>query len=136
MKGLYPCGGSGAAPTGGPQADAPPGAGNSAFDPEAARQHMGLDRAGFGRIFECIWSEVSERRSLLEEAYQAGNIKRVALHAHTIKSSAASIGALALSRAAAAVERAADCGGPQELAFAIGAFHAAKETLCKLIGMR
>ena len=135
MKGLYPCGASGSAAEE-PEPDIRPDAVDSAFDPEAARQHMGIDRANFGRIFEWIWCEVSERRSLLDAAYQAGDLQLVVLHAHTIKSSAASIGAQALSRAAAAVERAAGCDCPQELAVAMEAFHAAKETLCRLIGMR
>ena len=105
------------------------------FDPEGARRQLGLDASSFTRIFECIWLEVSERRSRLEEAFAAGDLARVALHAHTIKSSAATIGAGALSKAAAAVERAADDGRIEELAAAIAAFHRAKETLSKLLGM-
>lgn len=105
------------------------------FDPEGARRHLGLDAPGFARIFECIWTEVSERRSLLEEAFEDGDLTRVALHAHTIKSSAATIGAIAMSQAAAAVERAADEGHAEKLTAALEAFCVAKETLSKLLGM-
>jgi histidine phosphotransfer protein HptB len=105
------------------------------FDPEGARRMLGLAASDFARVFECIWSEVSERRSLLEEAFSAGDLARVALHAHTIKSCAATIGAKHLSLAAAAVEKAADAGHVEALAAAITAFQAAKETLSKLLGM-
>jgi HPt (histidine-containing phosphotransfer) domain-containing protein len=57
------------------------------------------------------------------------------LHAHTIKSSAATIGAEALSQAAARVERAAQEGQLDELSAALASFHAAKETLSKLLGL-
>ncbi len=118
--------------------EARPDAGHSrpgAFDPEGARRHLGVDEENFGRIFECIWLEVSQRRSLLEEAFAAGDFGKVILHAHTIKSSCATIGAEALSRAAAAVEQAAAAGCATDLARALGAFRAAKETLSKLLGM-
>jgi len=105
------------------------------FDPDGARQRLGLGESDFARIFECIWSEVSERRSLLEEAYLAGDLARVALHAHTIKSCAATIGAKHLSLAAAAVEREADAGCVEALDAAVTAFRVAKETLSKLLGL-
>lgn len=105
------------------------------FDPEGARQHMGIDPDGFRRIFDCIWHEVAKRRTLLDEAYAAADMDNIALQAHTIKSSAASIGAAALSRAAAAVEQAARDQAPGELAAAMVHFHAAKETLSRLVGI-
>jgi histidine phosphotransfer protein HptB len=133
MKGLYPCGAAR------PENDATPrdvGHGtDAAFDPEGARQHMGIDRADFRRIFDCIWCEVTERRSLLDEAFRSGDRKQVVLHAHTIKSSAAAIGASALSRAAAAVEQAAEAGHADALSAAMDALHVAKETLCRLVGL-
>lgn len=106
------------------------------FDPEGARRQLGLNASGFARIFDCVWLEVTERRTLLERAMEAGDLGRVALHAHTIKSSAATIGAGALSLAAAAMERAADAGRTEELLAAFHTFRAAKETLSKLLGMR
>lgn len=133
MKRLFPCGG--------PAADADEehretGTGWPAtFDPEGARQHMGIDPDGFKRIFDCIWHEVAKRRTLLDEAYEAADMGSVALQAHTIKSSAASIGALALSRAAAAVEQAARDRATGDLAAAMVHFHAAKETLSRLVGI-
>uniref|UniRef100_I2Q0C9 HPt domain-containing protein n=1 Tax=Desulfovibrio sp. U5L TaxID=596152 RepID=I2Q0C9_9BACT len=129
MKGMYPCGARG------PDAGEEPGACGEAFDPEAARRRMGVGRAAFGRLFECIWDEVTQRRTLLDEAVWAGDLKQAALHAHTIKSVAATIGAVALSRAAAAVERAAGSGDRDGLAAGMDALHSAKETLCKLVGM-
>ncbi|WP_075354524.1 Hpt domain-containing protein [Desulfovibrio sp. DV] len=133
MKGLFPCGGAAAdadeehrvTGTGWP----------ATFDPEGARLHMGIDPDGFRRIFDCIWHEVAKRRTLLDEAYEAGDLASVILQAHTIKSSAASIGALALSRAAAAVEKAARNNAPDALAAAMVHFHAAKETLSRLVGL-
>ena len=74
-------------------------------------------------------------RTLLDEAYEAADLGSVALQAHTIKSSAASIGALALSRAAAAVEKAARDRASGDLAAAMVHFHAAKETLSRLVGI-
>lgn len=106
------------------------------FDPEDARRQLGIDESSFARIFDHIWLEVSQRRSLLDEAFEAGDLARVALHAHTIKSSAATIGAKALSVAAARVEQAAQPGGRLEtVAAALTSFHAAKETLSKLLGL-
>jgi|GEM_PF-2408725 len=107
----------------------------SAFDPEGARRHMGVDRERFRRIFDCIWNEVTERRSLLDEAFLAGDLTSVVLQAHTIKSSAAAIGALALSRAAAALEEAAAAGRLADVAAAMDAVHVARTTLGKIIGM-
>ena len=105
------------------------------FDPEGARHHMGIDPDGFRRIFDCIWHEVAKRRTLLDEAYEVGDLGRVVLQAHTIKSSAASIGAQALSRAAAVVEQAARDKALGELAAAMVHFHAAKDTLSRLGGI-
>ncbi|KHK04118.1 hypothetical protein NY78_0562 [Desulfovibrio sp. TomC] len=96
---------------------------------------MGVDPEGFRRIFDCIWHEVAKRRTLLDEAYEAGDMTSVILQAHTIKSSAASIGALGLGRAAAAVEEAARDGATDALAAAMVRFHAAKETLSRLVGL-
>ncbi len=132
MKGSDPC----CSATCGHAGEGDMGRDPSLFDPERARRHMGIDEASFGRIFECVWREVSERRSLLDEAFRAGNLRKVALHAHTIKSSSATIGAQALSRAAASVEQAASTGNIEILTHAMGAFHAAKETLSRLVGMR
>jgi HPt (histidine-containing phosphotransfer) domain-containing protein len=105
------------------------------FDPEGARRHMGVDPDGFQRVFNCIWNEVTRRRSLLDVAFAAGDLDGVALQAHTIKSSAASIGAVALSRAAAAVEAAARQQSTETLAAAMARFHAARETLSRLAGL-
>jgi histidine phosphotransfer protein HptB len=133
MKGLYPCGAAW------PDTDAPSqDVGREAdetFDPERARRHMGIARSDFTRIFECVWSEVTERRSLLDEAFRTGDVRQVVLHAHTIKSSAAAIGAAALSRAAAAVEQAAAAGRMEALSSAMDALHVAKERLCRLVGL-
>ena len=109
--------------------------GPATFDPEAARRHMGVDRDGFRRVFDCIWNEVGRRRSLLDAAYAADDLAAVVLHAHTIKSSAAAIGAQALSQAAAAVEAAARQQASNALATAIEGFHAARETLSRLVGI-
>jgi histidine phosphotransfer protein HptB len=112
-----------------------PAASAAVFNPEGARRQLGIGVSDFTRIFDCIWIEVSARRTLLDQAFQAGDLAMVALHAHTIKSSAATIGAEALSQSAQAVERAAVAGCLDELAETLVAFHAAKQTLSKLLGM-
>ena len=96
---------------------------------------MGVDRERFRRIFNCIWDEVTQRRSLLDEAFAVGDLSSVVLQAHTIKSSAAAIGAVALSRAAAMLEEAAIAGHMADVTIAMAAVHAAKATLGRLIGM-
>ena len=123
MKGMYPNGAWTA-----PQD-------RDAFDPEAARLRMGVDRKDFARIFEYIWREVRERRSRLDDAWQAGDWKAVALHAHTVKSSAAAIGAEGLRRAAEGVERAAEAGDAIALEAALRTFHTARELLARLVGV-
>ena len=133
MKGLFP--GDDPAADAGEEHRENGGRRPAAFDPEGARQHMGIDPDGFKRIFDCIWHEVVKRRTLLDEAYEAADMNSVALQAHTIKSSAAAIGALALSRAAAAVEQAARNRASGDLAAAMVQFHAAKETLSRLVGI-
>ena len=105
------------------------------FNPEGARRQLGIGESAFSRMFDCIWLEVSKRRTLLDEALQAGDLPSVALQAHTIKTSAATIGAEALCQAAAALERAAGGGNLPDVRRAADAFHAAKQTLSKLLGM-
>lgn len=105
------------------------------FNPEGARRQLGIGESDFSRVFECIWLEVSKRRSLLDAALQAGDLKAVTLQAHTLKTSAATIGAEALSQAALAVEMAAKSGCLESVTRAVAAFHAAKQTLSKLLGM-
>lgn len=105
------------------------------FNPEGARRQLGIGESDFHRVFECIWLEVSKRRTLLDAAFQEGDLKAVALQAHTIKTSAATIGAEALSQAAMAVELAAKAGCLETVARAMNAFHTAKQTLSKLLGM-
>jgi HPt (histidine-containing phosphotransfer) domain-containing protein len=107
----------------------------SAFDPDGARERMGVDHEGFGRVFEYIWREVSERRPLLEAAWQAGNVRETVLHAHTIKSAAATIGAEGLSRAAAAVETAALAEDARATEAALAALRAARDKLSRLVGL-
>lgn len=123
MKGMYPCG----------AAMLPED--RQAFDPEAARERMGVGRTEFARFFDYIWHEVRERRSRLDEAWRAGDWKAVALHAHTVKSSAAAIGAEGLRRTAEAVERAATAEDAAALDEALCAFHAARDLLARLVGM-
>lgn len=120
MRGMYPCG----------AAD-----GREMFDPEAARRRMGVGRTDFARIFEHIWREVAERRSLLDEAWQAGDAKQVGLHAHTLKTAAATIGAEGLRSASEALEQAADAGDREAMAVAIAHLHAARDLLARLVGL-
>ncbi|MEA4854807.1 MAG: Hpt domain-containing protein [Solidesulfovibrio sp.] len=123
MKGMYPCCLETAEAV------------REAFDPEAARRRMGVGRADFARIFEHIWREVVDRRSLLDTAWRAGDDKAVALHAHTLKTSAATIGAEALRRAAEALEQAAATGDRAAMDRAMRDFHAARDLLGRLVGI-
>ncbi|WP_428559414.1 MAG: Hpt domain-containing protein [Solidesulfovibrio sp. DCME] len=123
MKGMYPC-----------CLDTTEAV-REAFDPETARRRMGVDRTDFARIFGHIWREVVDRRSLLDAAWGCGDSKAVALHAHTLKTSAATIGAEGLRRAAEALERAADDGDEAAMAEALRDFHAARDILARLVGV-
>lgn len=105
------------------------------FNPEGARRQLGIGESDFSRVFDCIWLEVSKRRGLLDEALRDGDLKTVHLQAHTLKTSAATIGAEALSQAALAVELAAKSGSLEAVTRAVEVFHAAKQTLSKLLGM-
>lgn len=105
------------------------------FDPEAARTHLGLDAAGFARVLRCVWTEVSERRRRLEEAVAGGDLPTAALHAHTIKSSAATMGAETLRQAAAMVEELAAKPRAGELPAAMTRLRRAADALSKLGGI-
>lgn len=123
MRGVYPCGATIAAGE------------MDAYDPEAARRRMGVDRDDFARIFEHIWRELVERRSLLDAAWKAGDLGLVGLHAHTLKTSAATIGAEGLRRAAETLERAAEAGDLALMAQAMCDFHAARAILARMVGL-
>jgi HPt (histidine-containing phosphotransfer) domain-containing protein len=120
---VYPCGATHAATE------------LDAYDPEAARRRMGVDRADFARIFDYIWHELVERRSLLDAAWKAGDLALVGLHAHTLKTAAATIGAEGLRRAAETLERAAAAGDLAAMEQAMCDFHAARAILARMAGL-
>jgi len=105
------------------------------FDPEGARAHLGLDVSCFARVVRCIWTEVSERRCRLDEALAAGELPRVVLHAHTIKSSAATIGAETLRQAAATVEDLAAKRQIEPLPAAVRHLRFAANALSNMLGI-
>ncbi len=68
---------------------------------------MGGDQENLKRILDYFKQDTRELFSSLEESLLAGDQKMAEKHAHTIKGSAANVGARALSSAALEVERTA-----------------------------
>ncbi len=99
-----------------PPATATP-SGAAVLDIQAAISLLGIEQDQFPALLASAVEEIGQRLQSLRLALAAGDTKQAGLHAHTIKSSAASIGALrcrdladALSRAARE-ERTADLDG-------------------------
>jgi HPt (histidine-containing phosphotransfer) domain-containing protein len=83
---------------------------NCGLDDEALRRVRGLDPAGRGdqllRRLLCVFEKSIDRMLIqLEQARAAADAKAVHMVAHTLKSSSAAVGALALSRQCALVEQ-------------------------------
>lgn len=80
------------------------------FDDAALRQRVGDDEEFVGELLHVFVNAISEQTVALLAAATRGDTKAVALHAHTIKGSAANVSATALAHAASALEQAARQG--------------------------
>lgn len=103
-----------------PPAPAPPGPDVVQLDADALARLRELDPDGQHGVVERVFRafEISLARMLgeLEEQRAGGDPEAVSRVAHKLKSSSASVGALALSQACAEVERRLRTGGPGTLA--------------------
>ena len=68
---------------------------------------MGIDKKTFGPILVISLTEFHKRLGTADSALQAGDFSGLALNAHTMKSTAATIGAAHCQKLAIALERAA-----------------------------
>jgi HPt (histidine-containing phosphotransfer) domain-containing protein len=69
--------------------------------------HLEVDEETFSAIFDTSIPEIVTRGRLCREALDAGNTDALSLNAHTLKSTSAAIGAMALKTAAGNLETAA-----------------------------
>lgn len=77
------------------------------LDERAARMELGVSSDDFPMIMDAALGEIDRRAKLMDAAIQAGDFKDAVMHAHTVKGSAAAIGAYRLSRASLELEKAA-----------------------------
>jgi HPt (histidine-containing phosphotransfer) domain-containing protein len=75
-----------------------------------------------GRIVALFLGQARERLDQVERGWAQQNLAEVERGAHSLKSSAANVGALALSEAAGKLERAAEDGDREEVAVLIPGF--------------
>jgi signal transduction histidine kinase/DNA-binding response OmpR family regulator len=75
------------------------------LDKLAAMKSMHLNEALFDSVFEVAANELPSRLALIEEALRKGKLPDAALHAHTFKSTAATIGAYSCRDLAMELER-------------------------------
>jgi CheY-like chemotaxis protein len=104
---------------GAPEAGDASGGGNGAHavDIRDALRRVGGDRAFLANLYRDFLSSLPERLSQISAAVAGADAEAVRLAAHSLKGAAAGIGALEISGAAIALERAAssaDMGGSEE----------------------
>ncbi|EHJ48276.1 multi-sensor hybrid histidine kinase [Solidesulfovibrio carbinoliphilus subsp. oakridgensis] len=82
------------------------------LDTDWALRRLGIDREMFGPILATALAEFHKRLEAADRAQAAGDLAGLRLHAHTLKSTAATMGAAECLGLAAALEQAAgDAGG-------------------------
>jgi len=94
-------------------ADMPP---HSVLDTRAAMDRLGIDPAGYAPILAVSAREIDKRLELCRTALAEGNLSDLALHAHTLKSTTSTIGAVQGAHYARSLEHAADAGKLDEAA--------------------
>ncbi|MEF3697908.1 ATP-binding protein [Desulfolutivibrio sp.] len=99
-------------PPGGP-ADMPS---HSILDTRAAMERLGIDPAGYAPILAVSAREIDKRLELCRMALADKNLTDLALHAHTLKSTTSTIGAVKGAQYARSLEHAADAGKLDEAA--------------------
>ncbi len=87
-----------------------PGEDLPVLDREAARKAMDLDESAFASVLEFSLQEMDRRLRLAQAALEAGDDAALALHAHTLKGTAAGMGAPRCARRALALHNAAQAG--------------------------
>ncbi len=87
-----------------------PGAGAALFDPEAAREGMGIDRDQYLELCRVSFGEGTRRLAAAREAMAAGDPAGAAIDAHTLKGAAATLGAYSCREQARLLEKALRAG--------------------------
>ncbi len=101
---------------------APSGPSPSAvLDTRAAMERLGIDAAGYAPILAVSAREIERRLALCRTAMAGGNLADLALHAHTLKSTTSTIGAVESAEYARHLEHAADAGKTDEAAACLDA---------------
>ncbi len=77
------------------------------LDERLARRELGVEPQDFPAIMDAALGEIGKRSPLLERALAEGDFKGARLQAHSVKGSAAAIGAVRLRHAALRLEQAA-----------------------------
>ena len=102
------------------------------LDPVAVARLQELDPDGHHgvvrRVLEAFESSLTRMRGQLDGLLQHGDRRGVSMLAHTLKSSAASVGALALSQVCAETERRLREGGGEDLPYLVEALTAEADT--------
>jgi len=96
------------------------------LDTRAAMERLGIDEAGYAPILAVSVQEIDKRLRLCRTALDEGKLSELALHAHTLKSTTSTIGAMKGSEYARALEHAADAGKVDE---AVAFFHELEKEL-------
>ncbi|WP_029456851.1 ATP-binding protein [Solidesulfovibrio alcoholivorans] len=100
------------------------------FDPDTARQGMDIDREQFLDLCRVSFEEGTRRLAACREAMAAGDMARAIIDAHTLKGTAATLGAYSCRERARALEKALRTGD----ADAAGKAHVALSDLWRELG--
>ncbi len=100
------------------------------FDPDAARRDMDIDREQFLDLCRVSFEEGTRRLAACREAMAAGDMARAIIDAHTLKGTAATLGAYSCRERARALEKALRAGDAE----AAGKAHAALSDLWRELG--
>lgn len=104
------------------------------LDVDWALRRMGIDREVFGPILATSLDEFQTRLQAAGCALAAGDLAGLRLNAHTLKSTAATMGAAECMRLAAALEQAAQGSGSDEASALLSRLRAAHEAVGAVVG--
>ncbi|MEA4855928.1 MAG: ATP-binding protein [Solidesulfovibrio sp.] len=102
------------------------------FDPEAARQAMGISRAEYLELARVSFDEAARRLAEAEAAMDAGDTPKAAIAAHTVKGAAATLGAYSCRDLAGELDKALRAGDLASAGSARTALRAAWEAFAKV----
>ena len=117
-----------------PENVVPPSTDLPLFEEDALLGRLDGDVEACREILDCFLLDVPDRLAALKEAIERGDADRVQREAHTVKGSAANIGAPTLSRVAMAAETAAKEGKLGDLPELVAALESAFDALRREIG--